>query len=161
MISLNKVQKIVAEIYGDQFPSFFTKSTLRLWSKKGVISRIKVKNGKAVYPDITIIEALTAIRLKNYYTLEEIKQARSYLEFKYNIYDKVTTQSLVRFLNLQKIFIDKKVLTKQVIENINDIKKIQNLTEQLYLENKNKEIINYYFAEFSRAKKEVENILEE
>ncbi len=157
MIYLNEINKLVVEIYGDEFSSVNTKSTLRLWSNKGVISRIKAKNGKDIYPDITLIEALTAIKLKKDYKLEEIIQTRNYLELKYNAHDKISTQSLVRFLNFQKIFIDKKAVTKSVIENINDIKKIRNLTEQLYLENKNKEIINDYFDEFSRAKKEVEN----
>lgn len=158
MFFLNEVQKKVVEIYGDEFPSFFTKSTLRLWSKKGVISRIKVKDGKAVYPDITIIEALTAIKLKNNYKLEEIIQARNYLELKSNIDDNVSTQSIIRFLNIQKVFIDKKIITKQAIEISNEIKKIQNFNEQLHLENKKKEIISDYFDEFLRAKREVENI---
>lgn len=161
MINLNEVQKIVEEICGDEFSSLCTKSTLRDWSNKGVISRIKQKDGQEAYPEITIIEALTAIKLKNDYKLKEIIKARHYLELKCNIQDKVSTQSLVKFINFQKVFDDKKNVTKQALKNIKNIKKMWLLTNQLYLENKNKEIITAYFEEFSRAKKEVKNLLEE
>lgn len=160
MITLNEIQKVVQEICDDEFSSLCTKSTLRDWSNKGVISRIKVENGQDAYPEITIIEALTAIKLKNDYKLEEIIKAKNYLELKCNIHDKISNQSLVRYINFQKVFDDKKNVTKQALKKINDINKMWLLTNQLYLENKDKEIITDYFEECSRVKKEVKKFIE-
>ena len=157
MVSLYEALKTVVEICGDERASLFTELPLRLWENKGIISpSIKIKDGKIFYPDIILAEILTAIRLRKVYQLEEIVQARNFLEFNCSIDDKVSTQSLVKFMSFQKRSIEKKSVIKNVRGDINDIKKTRNLTEQLHLENRNKEVINDYFNEFLKAKKEGE-----
>ena len=159
MFSLHDAQKKAIEICGDEFPFVYTELTLRIWSNNGIISRITEKNGEVICPDMIIIEILTAISLKRDYELGEIAEARNYLDLKGNIDDKVSAQSLIRFINRQIIFLERKSFTKYSIEKINSTKKIRDFVEQLFLENKKIEIINKYFSEFLRAKKETKNML--
>ena len=56
MISLSSARKLVEEVRGEEIPYIYTTLTLRDWSRKGVISRLKVKNGSALYPDIVTPE---------------------------------------------------------------------------------------------------------
>jgi hypothetical protein len=157
MISLNDARKEVMDICGSEFPHVYTTLTLRDWSNKNVISRLKVENGKANYPDIVVAEILTAIRLKKKYTLEEIAEARSYLNLKCSLNDNLSSSDLVRFVNLQKTFSDKKNVTKKAINEITSTKKIRELADKLYYENKKLKIISDYLDEFLKAKREVQN----
>lgn len=157
MISLNNARKEVMDICGDEFPHVYTTLTLRDWSNKNVISRLKVENGKANYPDIVVAEILTAVRLKKKYKLEEIAKARSYLNLKCSLDDKLSNSDLVRFVNLQKTFSDKKNVTKKAINEITSTKKIRELADKLYYEDKKLQIISDYLDEFLKAKREIQN----
>jgi len=154
--TLNETLKTAVEICGDDSSPLFTKLPLRLWASKGVISCIEIKNAKISNSDIILIETLIAIRLTKVYGLEEIAQARQYLELNCSIDDEVSTQSLIKYIRFKKKSIEKKSVIKNVIANINDIKDKRNLTEQLHLANIKEEIISDYFYEFLKVKKEVE-----
>ncbi len=157
MISLDDARKEVMDICGDEFPHVYTTLTLRDWSNKNVISRLKVENGRANYPDIVVAEILTAVRLKKKYKLEEIAKARSYLNLKCSLNDNLSNSDLVRFVNLQKTFNDKKNVTKKAINEITSTKKIRELADKLYYEDKKLQIISDYLDEFLKAKREVQN----
>jgi len=157
MISLSKARRAVREICGDDFPWVYTTMTLRNWSNKKVISRIKVKNGKAAYPDIVIAEILTAIRLKKSYKLDEIAEARNYLDLDCGLYDNVSTKDLIRFINLKRTFSDKRMTAKSTMKQINSTEKIRQLSDELAYEDKKLKIISDYLDEFLKAKREVKN----
>ena len=157
MISLAEARKEVIDICGEEFPCVYTTLTLREWSNKNVISRLKVENGEVNYPNIVIAEILTAVRLKKKYKLEEIADARSYLNLKCSLNDNISSSDLIRFINLKKTFTDKKNVTKKAINVINSTKKIRKLADKLYYENKKLQIISDYLDEFLQAKKEVNN----
>jgi hypothetical protein len=157
MISLEDARKEVIDICGEEFPYVYTTLTLREWSNKNVISRLQVENGKVNYPDIVIVEILTTIRLKKKYKLEEIAEARKYLNLNCSIEDNLSSSDLLKFINLQKTFTDKKNVMKKAINEMTSTKKIRELADKLYFENRKLQIISDYLDEFLKAKKEVKN----
>lgn len=78
MISLSSARNLVEEVIGEELPVIYMDLTLQDWIRKGVISRIKVDSGIALYPDIVSAEILTAIILREKYSLEEIASAHSH-----------------------------------------------------------------------------------
>jgi hypothetical protein len=71
MISLISARNLVEEVIGKELHLVYTDLTLRDWAREGIISRIKVEAGNALYPDIVTTEILTALKLKEKYRLSE------------------------------------------------------------------------------------------
>ena len=158
MISLSSARKLVEEVRGEEIPYIYTTLTLRDWSRKGVISRLKVKNGSALYPDIVTPEILTAFRLKEKYSLSEIAEARKCLELEGGQLNKITEEELIRFINCSKLFNDKKLVTKLAINRIESLDKIKELIDDLYNEKKHLEVVGDYLREFLEANNDLKSI---
>lgn len=127
-------------------------STLREWSKIGVISGVEKSNSKDLYPDIVVIEILIAVRLKEKYTLDEIAKARSYFNFENKSPYNIKKKSLLKFINFKSLFNDCNFVTKHTSKNSNSATKVKRLKNnfnesRLYLK-----LLDDYMDEFMRAK---------
>lgn len=160
MISLSSARKLVKEIRGEDMSLIYTDLILRDWAREGVISHIQIKDGRALYPDIITAEILTAIRLKDDYSLAEIAEARRCLELEGGNPNQITEAELIRFINCQKLLNDKKLVTKLSLKNIESLDKIRELVDDLLKESKHLEIVGDYLKEFLKAEKKLESIKE-
>lgn len=160
MISLNSARKLAEEARGEEIPSVYTDLRLRDWSRKGVISRVKIKQGSALYPEIVTTEILTALRLKRKYKLSEIAEARKCLELEGGHPHQITEEELIRFVNCSKLFNDKKLVTKLSLNRIESIDKIKELIDDLVQEKNHLEVVGDYLREFLKAEKELKKIRE-
>lgn len=158
MISLSNARNLVKEVRGDGLPSVYTELTLRDWARMGVISRIKVKNGSALYLDIVTTEILTALKLKDKYSLEEIAEARRCLELEGGYPNQITEEELIRFINCSKLFNDKKLVTKLSIKQIESLDKIKELIDELVREKNHLEVVGDYLREFIHSENELSSI---
>ena len=155
MISLKDARKKAIEVCGGEFPYDYTELSLQIWSDKGIISREIVENDKAGYPDIILAEIITAIRLiRKNYQLNEIAQARCFLDLKDNINHRISNQFIVKIMNQKKIFIDEKFVAKHIIEKTTDCVKMLKLIKQQYSEYKIFKIRSDYLEEFLKAMRE-------
>ena len=161
MISLSDAKKIVEEARGERMPSVYTDLTLRDWVRDGVISRMKVKNGNALYPDIVTTEILTALRLKEKYSLKKIAEARRCLELEGGCPHQITEEELIRFVNCTKLLNDKKLVTKLTLNHIESFDKIKELIDDLVEEKNHLEVVEDYLREFMRAEKKLKKIKKE
>ncbi|RCW52150.1 hypothetical protein [Halanaerobium kushneri] len=158
MISLTMARKLVEEARGEEMPLIYTDLRLRDWSREGVISRVKIKNGSALYPDIVTTEILTTLRLKRKYKLSEIAEARKCLELEGSHPHQITEEELIRFVNCSKLFNDKKLVTKLSLSRIESLDKIRELIDDLLQEKKHLEVVGDYLKEFLQAEKELKII---
>ena len=158
MISLSKAKMLVEKVRGEKFPEAYNDFTLHEWSRKGVISHLKAKNGKTFYPDIVTNEILTALKLKNKYSLSEIADARRCLELEGNHPNQITEEELVRFINCSKLFNDKKLVMKLTIKKLDSLDKIKELIDDLFAEKRHLEVIEAYLKEFYKTEKELEDL---
>lgn len=157
MISLDEARKEIMNICGEEFPNVYTTLILREWSNKNIISRLELKDGEANYPDIVIVEILTAIRLKKKYKLEEIAEARKNLNLKCGLNDNLSKNDLADLMKFKKNFIERRNEIEKKINNISSIKELRELAEDLNYENKILQIISDYLDKFLKTKKEVKN----
>ena len=134
MISLNNAAKMVEEVRGKEIPLVYKDLTLHDWVREGVISRMKVDNGDVLYPDIVTSEILTVLKLKGKYSLAEIAEARKCLEFEGGQFNQITEEEMIRFINCSKLFIDKKVVTKLTLGQMESLAKIKELIDDLLKE---------------------------
>ncbi len=155
MISLSRAKNLVEEVRGEEMPLIYTNITLHDWIRAGVISRMQVDNGKALYPDIITTEILTALRLKEKYSLSEIAEARECLELDGGLPNQITQEDLTRFINCSKIFNDKKLATKLSLKNIESLDTIKRLIDDLLKEKNHLEVVEDYLSEFLKAEKEI------
>lgn len=155
MISLKTAIKIVEEIRGEEMPFVYTTLTIQEWARKGVISRIKVDNGNARYPEIITAEILVAFRLKNKYNLEKIAEARNYLELEGGKNNQINEKDLIRFVNCSKLFNDKKLVSKLTLNHINSLDTIKEIIDGLVEERERLEIVEDYLKEFLQANREI------
>ncbi|MFN2341293.1 MAG: hypothetical protein ABR547_08495 [Halanaerobium sp.] len=155
MISLNSAQKLVEEVRGEELPEVYTDLTLHDWIREGVISHMKVENGTALYPDIVATEILTALRLKENYSLEKIAEARKCLELEGGKLNQISEEEITRFINCSKLFNDKKLVTKLTIKRIDSLDKIKELVDDLFQEKKHLEVVEAYLREFLKAEKDL------
>jgi hypothetical protein len=160
MISLNSARDLVEEVIGEELPKVYTDLTLHDWIREGVISRMKVKNGNALYPDIVATEILTALRLKENYSLEKIAEARKCLEFEGGHRNQISEEEITRFINSSKLFNDKKLVTKLTINRIDSLDKIKELVDDLFKEKKHLELVEAYLREFLKSEKELKKVEE-
>lgn len=160
MISLKRAIKLVEEIRGKEAPFVYTILTIQEWARKGVVSKIKVNNGKTLYPEIIITEILVAFRLKNDYSLEKIAEARKYLELDGGEINKINEKDLIRFVNCSKLFNDKKLVTKLTLNHINSLDSIKEVVDGLVHERQKLEAIEDYLKEFIQADKEIKEYQE-
>ncbi|MFP4020801.1 MAG: hypothetical protein ACLFUK_04270 [Halanaerobium sp.] len=160
MISLNTAKNLVEEVRGEEIPLVYTELTLRDWAREGVISHMKVENGNALYPDIVATEILTAINLKEKYSLSKIAEARKCLELEGGNPNQITEEELMRFINCSKLFNDKKLVTKLAINHIESLDKIKELIDALIREKEHLEVVGDYLSEFLQAEKEIKNVKE-
>ncbi|WP_233493900.1 hypothetical protein [Halanaerobium sp. ST460_2HS_T2] len=151
-------RKLVEEARGEEMPLIYTDLRLRDWSREGVISRVKIKNGSALYPDIVTTEILTTLRLKRKYKLSEIAEARKCLELEGSHPHQITEEELIRFVNCSKLFNDKKLVTKLSLSRIESLDKIRELIDDLLQEKKHLEVVGDYLKEFLQAEKELKII---
>ncbi len=158
MISLSSARHQVEEVIGEEIPFVYSDLTLRDWARKGVISRIKVENGNALYPDIVTTEILTALKLKEKYGLSEIAEARKCLELESGHPNQITEEEIIRFVNCKKLFSDKKLVTKLSLNNIESLDKIKELIDDLIQESKHLEVVGDYLKEFLNSEKELKNM---
>jgi len=133
---------------------------MRDWAREGIISHMKVNDGDALYPDIVAAEILTAINLKEKYSLSKIAEARRSLELEGGELNQITEAELMRFINCRKLFNDKKLVTKMTINHINSLDKIKELIDNLHREKEHLEVVEDYLREFLQAEKEISNIKE-
>lgn len=155
MISLDSARKLVEEVRGEELPLIYTDLTLHDWIQEGVISHMKVENGNALYPDIITAEILTALRLKEDYSLAEIAEARKCLELEGGQFKQITEEEIVRFINCSKLFSDKKLVTKLSINRIESLTKIKELVDDLLAEKNHLEVVGDYLKEFLKAEKDL------
>ncbi len=155
MISLSSAQNLVEKVRGEELPAVYTDLTLHDWIRKGVISHMKVENGSAFYPDIIAAEILTALRLKEKYSLEQIAEARKCLELEGGKLNQITEDEIVRFINCSKLFSDKKLVTKLTINRIDSLDTIKELVDDLLQEKNHLEVVGDYLREFMKAEKEL------
>ena len=160
MISLSNARNLVEEVRGEKIPLVYTDLTLRDWAREGVISHMKVENGTALYPDIVTIEILTAINLKEEYSLSKIAEARKCLELEGGELNQITEAELMRFINCSKLFNDKKLVTKLTLNHIESLAKIKELIDDLVREKEHLEVVGDYLSEFLQAEKEINNFKE-
>jgi hypothetical protein len=160
MISLDGARRLVEEIRGDEIPPIYTELRLRDWSRKGVISRVKIKNGSALYPEIVIAEILTALKLKDKYKIPEIAEARKCLELEGSHPHQITEEELIRFVNCSKLFNDKKLVTKLSLSRIESLAKIKELIDDLLQEKKHLEVVGDYLKVFLESEKELKELRE-
>ena len=158
MISLSRARNFVEKVMGEEIPLAYTDMTLRDWSRKGVISRMRIKNGEALYPEIVTTEILTALKLKEKFSLSEIAEARKCLELESGQPNLITEEELVRFINCSKLFNDKKLVTKLTINKIESLDKIKELIDDLVQEKKHLEVVGNYLKEFLKAEKELKEL---
>ena len=160
MISLDGARRLVEEIRGDEIPPIYTELRLRDWSRKGVISRVKIKNGSALYPEIVTTEILTALKLKDKYKITEIAEARKCLELEGGHPHQITEEELIRFVNCSKLFNDKKLVTKLSLSRIESLAKIKELIDDLLEEKKHLEVVGDYLKVFLESEKELKELRE-
>lgn len=158
MISLNSARKLVEEVRGEEMPLIYTNLTLHDWVREGVISHMKVDDGNALYPDIITTEILTAIRLKEKYSISEIAKARKCLELDGGHPDQISQEELIRFVNCSKIFNDKKLATKLSLKHIESLDTIKKLIDDLLKEKNHLEVVEDYLKEFLKAEKEIKKV---
>ncbi|MGM0549383.1 MAG: hypothetical protein ACQER0_08985 [Bacillota bacterium] len=158
MISLSSARKLVEEVRGEELPYMYTNLTLHDWIREGVISRVQVENGNALYPDIIITEILTALKLKDKYSLSEIAQARRCLELEGGNFNEITKDELMRFVNCSKVFNDKKLATKLSLKHIESLDAIKELIDDLVKEKNHLEVVEAYLKEFLKAEKEIKKL---
>lgn len=158
MISLSSARNLVEEVIGNEIPLVYTDLTLRDWARKGVISRIKVENGNALYPDIVTTEILTALKLKEKYKLSDIAEARKCLELEGGHPNQITEEEIVRFVNCRKLLNDKKLTTKLSIDKIESLDKIKELIDDLLQETKRLEVVGKYLKEFLNSERELKRV---
>jgi len=158
MISLSSAQNLVEMARGEELPAVYTDLTLHDWIRKGVISHMKVENGNAFYPDIVAAEILTALRLKEDYSLEQIAEARKCLELEGGKLNQITEDEIVRYINCSKLFNDKKLVTKLTINRIESIDKIKELVDDLLKEKNHLEVVGDYLKEFLKADRELKEV---
>jgi hypothetical protein len=158
MISLSSAQNLVEKVRGEELPVVYTDLTLHDWIRKGVISHMKVENGSAFYPDIVAAEILTALRLKEDYSLAEIAEARKCLELEGGQFNQITEEEIVRFINCSKLFSDKKLVTKLSINRIDSLTKIKELVDDLIAEKNHLEVVGDYLKEFLKAEKDLKEV---
>lgn len=160
MISLSNAKSLVEEVRGEELPLIYTNVTLHDWIREGVISRMKVDDGNALYPDIITAEILTALKLKEKYRPSEIAEARECLELNGGHPNQITQEELIRFVNCSKIFNDKKLATKLSIKQIDSLDTIKELIDDLLKEKNHLEVVEDYLKEFLEAEKELEKVKE-
>ena len=160
MISLSNARNLVEEVRGEEIPLVYNDLTLRDWAREGIISHMKVNDQDALYPDIVAVEILTAINLKEKYSLSKIAEARRSLELEGGELNQITEAELMRFINCRKLFNDKKLVTKMTINHINSLDKIKELIDNLHREKEHLEVVEDYLREFLQAEKEISNIKE-
>lgn len=158
MISLDGARRLVEEVRGEEIPLVYTDLRLRDWSRMGVISRVKVKNGSALYPEIVTTEILTALKLKNKYKLSEIAEARKCLELEGSHPHQITEEELIRYVNCSKLFNDKKLVTMLSLKQIESLNKIKELIDDLVKEKKHLEVVGDYLREFLESDKELKKL---
>src|SRR6056297_1740479 len=158
MISLSSARHLVEEVIEEEIPLVYTDLTLRDWAREGVISRIKVENGNALYPDIVTTEILTALKLKGKYKLSEIAEARRCLELEGGHPDQITEEEIIRYINCKKLLNDKKLVTKLSLDNIESLTKIKELIDDLIEESKHLEVVGDYLKEFLNSEKELKKM---
>ena len=155
MISLSSARNLVEEVRGEEMPIVYTDLTLHDWVREGVISHMKVENGNALYPDIVATEILTALRLKENYSLAEIAEARKCLEFEGGHLNQITEEEIIRYVNCSKLFSDKKLVTKLTINRIDSLDIIKGLVDDLLQEKKHLEVVGDYLREFLKAERDL------
>lgn len=160
MISLGSAVKLVEEVRGEELPLIYTDLTLRDWSREGIISRMKVEKGNALYPDIITTEILTTLKLKEDYSLDKIAEARKCLELEGGHTNQITEEELIRFINCSKLFVDKKLATKLTLDHIKSLDKIKELIDDLLKEKKHLEVVEAYLKEFLAAEKRIKKFKE-
>ncbi|CCU78612.1 hypothetical protein HSACCH_00757 [Halanaerobium saccharolyticum subsp. saccharolyticum DSM 6643] len=158
MISLSSARHLVEEVIGEKIPLVYTDLTLRDWAREGVISRIKVENGNALYPDIVPTEILTALKLKEKYKLSEIAEARRCLELEGDHLNQISEEEIVHFVNCRKLLSDKKLVTKLSLDKIESLARIKELIDDLIEESKHLEVVGDYLKEFLNSEKELKKI---
>jgi hypothetical protein len=158
MISLISARNLVEEVIGKELHLVYTDLTLRDWAREGIISRIKVEAGNALYPDIVTTEILTALKLKEKYRLSDIAEARKCLEFEGGHLNQITEEEIIRFINCSKLFNDKKLVTKLTLNRIKSLGKIKKLIDDLLKEKKHLELVEDYLTEFIKAEKELKKV---
>jgi DNA-binding transcriptional MerR regulator len=158
MISLSSARHLVEEVIGEEITLVYTDLTLRDWAREGVISRIKVENGNALYPDIITTEILTTLKLKEKYKLSKIAEARKCLELESGHHNQITEEEIVRFVNCKKLLNDKKLVTKLSINKIESLDRIKELIDDLVNESKHLEVVGEYLKEFLQAEKDLKNM---
>lgn len=158
MVSLIEAQNVVAELRPDFISYVCTDFMLTEWANQGVISRIEIRDDVALYPKIIVIEILTAVSLKTKYNyrIKEIAETRKYLNLGIEDIDWSDENNILNFINLERVYNDKRAAIKKAIERINSIEKIKKLIDELYQENKKLEIMANYCFEFFEAKKEIQ-----
>lgn len=157
IISLTEAQNILLDLSSD-FSSFISNDfVLTEWTNKGVISKKVIQDGIYLYPDIIIIEILTALNLKREYDykLREIAEARKYLNLGQKNIKERAENKLLNFINLERTHHDKKVVIKKAIQKMNSIKAIKNIIDDLYEENKKLEIMADYSLESFKARRKI------
>ena len=158
MISLSSARNLVEEVIGEELPVIYMDLTLQDWIRKGVISRIKVDSGTALYPDIVSAEILTAIILREKYSLEEIASARRCLELEGSHPNQITEEDIIRFINCSKLLVDKKLVAKLSLNNIDSLEKIKELIDDLVKEKQHLEVVGDYLSEFLKAGKRLRKV---
>ena len=158
MISLSNAKKLVEEVRGEEMPLIYTNLTIHDWVREGVISHMEINDGKALYPDIITTEILTALRLKEKYSLSEIAEARECLELDGGLPNQIDKEDLIRFINCSKLFNDKKLATKLSLKHIESLETIKGLIDDLLKEKNHLEVVEDYLNEFLKAEKEIKKI---
>lgn len=158
MISLKEVIALVGETRGEEMPFVYSSLTIQEWTRKGVISRVKVNNGNVFYPDIVSAEILTAFELKTNYSLKEIAEARNYLELEDKKMGEITEKNLIKFINCSKLFNDKKLVIKQNLNDVDSLDKVKKIIDDLLQERKRLEVVEAYINEFIAAVKEIKDV---
>lgn len=158
MISLSNARDLVEKVRGEEMPLIYTNLTLHDWVREGVISHMEINDGKALYPDIVTSEILTALKLKEKYSLSEIAEARECLELDGGNPGQISKDELIRFVNCSKLFNDKKLATKLSLKHIDSLETIQKLIDDLLKEKNHLEVVEDYLKEFLKAEKELEKV---
>jgi hypothetical protein len=156
MISLDNARKEVMNICGEEFTNVYTTLNLREWSNENVISCLELKDGKENYPNIVVVEILTAVELKKKYKLEEIAEARKHLNLKCSLNEKLTSIDLENFMKFKKNFIEKRNIINKTFDKITSIKELDELADDLKYENKILQMISDYLDQFLKTKREVQ-----
>jgi len=158
MISLSSARNLVEEVRGEEMPLIYTNLTLHDWVREGVISHMEINDGKALYPDIVTTEILTALKLKEKYSLSEIAEARECLELDSGNPGQISEDELIRLVNCSKLFNDKKLTTKLSLKHIEKLETIKELIDDLLKEKNHLEVVEDYLKEFLKAEKELKKV---